>query len=225
MRPCAASRPRHEMAFEVLVEGHAVAKQILDPVARLTRQKLCDFHIDDAGAGADRILGMMLGAVAFGDRRGDAGLRPKARSAFAEPRAGDDGDWKRRQLERGEQPGKAGAHHHDAARPALHSRWELAVRCHRRIRPKLLGLHQWLRLIMRSTAARARLGDRGIDRHLLLEEDEAVEDLRQRDPLHMRAEIAGPHELDVRRLDRDVVAHRAFGRRAAPWRADCPSPI
>ncbi len=161
------------MAFEVLVEGHAVAKQILDPVARLTRQKLCNFHIDDAGAGADRVLGMLLGAVAFGQRRGDAGLRPKARGALAEPRAGDDGDWKRRQLECGEEPGKTGAHHHDAARPALHSRWELAVRCHRRIRPKPTRLTSMVEIDHALDGGARTACDRGIDRHLLLEEDEA----------------------------------------------------
>ena len=64
---------------------------------------------------------------------------------------------------------------------------------------------------MRSTARARPLGDSGIDRDLLLQEDEAIEDLRQRDPLHVRAEIARPHELDVGRFDRDVVAHRAFG--------------
>src|ERR1700704_3804944 len=32
-------------------------------------------------------------------------------------------------------------------------------------------------------------GDRGIDDHLLLEVDEAVENLRQRDALHVRAEV------------------------------------
>jgi hypothetical protein len=67
---------QHEMAFQVLVERHAVAKQILDPVAGLARQQLGDFLVDDTGAGADRILGMMLGAVAFGQRRGDARLGP-----------------------------------------------------------------------------------------------------------------------------------------------------
>src|SRR5262245_6870107 len=54
-------------------------------------------------------------------------------------------------------------------------------------------------------------GVRVIDRDLLLEEDEAFENLRQRDPLHMRAKIARPHEGDVGRLDGDVVAHRTFG--------------
>ena len=67
---------QHEMAFQILVERHAVAKQILDPVAGLARQQLGDFLVDDTGAGADRILGMMLGAVALGQRRGDAGLGP-----------------------------------------------------------------------------------------------------------------------------------------------------
>src|SRR6185437_12123385 len=54
------------------------------------------------------------------------------------------------------------------------------------------------------------IGDGGIDRDLLFEEHEAVENLRQRDALHVRAKIAGPHELDPGRLDRDVIAHRAF---------------
>ena len=54
-------------------------------------------------------------------------------------------------------------------------------------------------------------GDRRIDHDLLLEVDEAVEDLRQRDPLHVRAEIARPHELDVGQLGLHVVGHRALG--------------
>ena len=33
----------------------------------------------------------------------------------------------------------------------------------------------------------------------------------QRDALHVRAEIAGPHEFDIGIFDRDIVAHRAFG--------------
>ena len=39
----------------------------------------------------------------------------------------------------------------------------------------------------------------------------AVQNAVQRDALHVRAEIAGPHEFHVRILDRDIVAHRAFG--------------
>ena len=50
---------------------------------------------------------------------------------------------------------------------------------------------------MRSTARRARVGDGGIDRHLVLHRLERAADLGQGDPLHVRAEIAGPHELDA----------------------------
>ncbi len=35
-------------------------------------------------------------------------------------------------------------------------------------------------------------------------------DIAKRDPLHVRAEIAGPDEFEIGVLDRDVVAHRAF---------------
>ena len=56
----------------------------------------------------------VLGAVALGKRRGDAGLRPEARCAFAEARRRDDGDRQRRELERGEQSGKASTDHDDA---------------------------------------------------------------------------------------------------------------
>ena len=104
-----------EMAFEVLVERHAVAEQILDALARLAREQERDLLIDDAGAGRDRVGGMVLGAVALGQRRGDAGLRPQAGCALAETRGGDHGDRMRRELERGEQPGKPGADHDNAA--------------------------------------------------------------------------------------------------------------
>ena len=70
--------------------------------------------IDDAGAGGDRVGRMVFGAVALGNRGGDAALRPQARRAFAERRGGDDGDRVRRELERGEQAGKAAADHNDA---------------------------------------------------------------------------------------------------------------
>src|SRR5215831_15399190 len=53
-------------------------------------------------------------------------------------------------------------------------------------------------------------GDCRIDHDLLLEVYEAVENLRQRDPLHVRAEIARPHELDVGQFGLHVVGHRAF---------------
>ncbi len=64
---------------------------------------------------------------------------------------------------------------------------------------------------MRSTARRAGARDGRVDRHLVLHRLQRVPDLRQGDLLHVRAEIAGPHELDVGMLDGDVVAHRALG--------------
>src|SRR5882724_9623568 len=49
------------------------------------------------------------------------------------------------------------------------------------------------------------LRDRGVDHDLLLEIDQAVENLRQRDALHVRAEIERPHELDVGQLGLHVI--------------------
>jgi hypothetical protein len=40
---------------------------------------------------------------------------------------------------------------------------------------------------------------------------ERATDLRQRDPLHIRTEIAGPNELDIGMQSGNVVAHRALG--------------
>ena len=100
-----------EMAFEVLVEGDAVAQQVLDALTRLARKQECDLLIDDAGAGRDRVGGVIFRAIALGERRGDAGLRPEARRSFAEARRRDDRDRTRRELERGEESGKPGADH------------------------------------------------------------------------------------------------------------------
>src|SRR4029079_7635340 len=77
-----------EMAFEVLIERHAIAQQVLDAVARLLRQEMCDLLIDDTCAGTDGVGGMRVRAVALGDCRGDARLGPEAPSAFAEPPPG-----------------------------------------------------------------------------------------------------------------------------------------
>ena len=107
-----------EMTFEVLVERHAVAEQILDALARLAREQQRNLLIDDAGAGDDRVGRMVFGAVALGKRGGDAGLRPQARRSFAEVRRRDDGDRVRRELERGEQAGKSSADHDHAGRGA-----------------------------------------------------------------------------------------------------------
>ena len=74
------------MTFEVLVERHAVAEQILDALACLACEQQRNFLIDDSGPGDDRVGRMVFGAVALGKRGGDAALRPQARRAFAEMR-------------------------------------------------------------------------------------------------------------------------------------------
>ncbi len=104
-----------EMALEVLVEGNAIAEQVLDAVAGLACEQRGDALIDDAGAGADGVGGMRRGAVALGQRGGDARLRPHARAALAERRHRDHGDGKRRELERGEEAGEPGPDDDDAA--------------------------------------------------------------------------------------------------------------
>ena len=40
---------------------------------------------------------------------------------------------------------------------------------------------------------------------------QALQNAVQRDALHVRAKIAGPHEFHIRIFHRDIVAHRAFG--------------
>src|SRR5262245_35912896 len=58
----------------------------------------------------------------------------------------------------------------------------------------------------------ARLvGDQRVDHDLLFHVYEAVENLWQRDALHVRAQIARPHELDLRQFRLHVVCHRALG--------------
>ena len=58
----------------------------------------------------------------------------------------------------------------------------------------------------------------GIDRHLVPAGLQRMADVLQRDPLHVRAEIAGPDELDVGVEHRDVVAHRALRQQHDPGR-------
>src|SRR5215469_6495305 len=53
-------------------------------------------------------------------------------------------------------------------------------------------------------------GNCRFDRYLDAHGFQRPQDARQRDPLHVRAEIAGPYELDVRKFDGDVVAHRTL---------------
>src|SRR5215467_11821159 len=55
------------------------------------------------------------------------------------------------------------------------------------------------------------LSDQWIEHDLVLHGEQTVENLWQRDPLHVRAQIARLHELDIRHFDPHVVGHRAFG--------------
>ncbi len=74
----------------------------------------------------------------------------------------------------------------------------------------LLLAAQFFRLIIRSTDRLARSAMVGIDRHLLAKRQQAVQNVRERDALHVRAEIAGPQHFDVRQLGAYIVGHRAF---------------
>ncbi len=85
-------------------------------------------------------------------------------------------------------------------------------------------LRQLFRLIIRSTERRALSAISGSIGDFLAQVDEAVENLRQRDALHVRAEVARPHELDVRQFGLHVVGHRAFGDHHHALRAACCAP-
>ena len=98
-----------ELAFEVAIEGHAVSQEVVDARAGLARQSKRDLLVDDAAADRDRVGGMRFRAVALGDGRGDAALRPGGRSALAKRRRRNHGDRTRRELQRAEQSGKAAA--------------------------------------------------------------------------------------------------------------------
>src|SRR3982751_814588 len=50
-----------------------------------------------------------------------------------------------------------------------------------------------------------------VDGDLVLQPLQTRTDVRKSDPLHGRAQIAGPQDLDVWMLQRDVVRHRALG--------------
>src|SRR5215210_9136227 len=50
-----------------------------------------------------------------------------------------------------------------------------------------------------------------VDGDFVLQPLQRVTDVGKGDPLHVRAQIAGPQEVDVWILQRDVVAHRALG--------------
>ena len=112
---CAASCDDREPAFEVAIERNAVMQQIVDARAGLPRQSKRDGLVDQPGADRDGIGGVRFRAVAFGDCGGDAALRPRRRSAFAERSRGNHGDRARREFQRAEQSGEAAADDDDIA--------------------------------------------------------------------------------------------------------------
>ncbi len=87
-----------ELAFEVAVEWHAVAQQVVNARPGFARQSERDRFIDQARADRDRIGGMGFRTVAVRDRRRDAALRPRRRGALAERGCGNHGNRARRQL-------------------------------------------------------------------------------------------------------------------------------
>src|SRR5579871_458856 len=54
-------------------------------------------------------------------------------------------------------------------------------------------------------------GNFGSDFNGMCHRLQRAQNLLERDPLHVRAQIARPNKFDIRMLDRDVVAHGAFG--------------
>ena len=103
-----------QAAFQILVEGHAIAQKILDALPRFLRHEQRDLFVDDAGAGADRVFGVVFRCVALGERRCQASLGPKAGGAFTEAGGRDHRDRERCKFQRGKQTGQAGPHHDDA---------------------------------------------------------------------------------------------------------------
>jgi hypothetical protein len=142
---------------------------------------------------------MRLGRVAFGQRGGDARLGPKAGRSFAEMRARHHGDGNGRKLERREKPSKSGSHHDQSLVPLCLI--DGVAGCHRGT-PGLRGESRQRLRRSRSTDARP-VGNGGVDRDLL-RGTRATEDLWQGDSLHMRAQIAGPHELTLGASDRTL---------------------
>src|SRR4051812_15603600 len=55
-----------------------------------------------------------------------------------------------------------------------------------------------------------------VDGDFVLQPLQRTTDIRKGDPLYVWAQIAGPDELDVWVLQRDVVAHRALGHEHDP---------
>ena len=118
---------QHEMAFQIAVERHAVAKKIAHAIPRFFRNRPRHVLIDDARTCNDRVVRMRLSRVALADSGRDPALRPHARRAFAERRGSHDRHRQRRELQRREEASQSGADDDDVTRserasPAWQSR-------------------------------------------------------------------------------------------------------
>ncbi len=102
-----------KLAFEVAIEWHAVTQQIVDARAGFACEAQRYRFIDQAGADGDGIGRMRFRAVAFGDRRRNAALRPRRRGALAQRRRGNHGNRTRRQFQCAEQAGETAANDDD----------------------------------------------------------------------------------------------------------------
>lgn len=86
---------QHEVAFQVAVEGNAIAQQIGDARRGLPGNEMGDVGIDDAGTGMDGVGSVVFGRIGLADGGGNTALRPDARGAFAQRCGSDDRDRKR----------------------------------------------------------------------------------------------------------------------------------
>ncbi len=110
-----------KLAFEIAVEGNAVAKQILNARGGFARHHLGDALIDDAGARLQRVLDMGFGRIAFLHGGGDPALRPDGGSALADRRGGHHRDrpWRQLQCAKETREPAADDHHIVDAAPRL----------------------------------------------------------------------------------------------------------
>ena len=163
---------------------------------------------------AARVSAACSAGVVLADGRGDAALRPGRGGALRERRLGEHDH-------RAAAPGAARSESGQAAADDDGSAGQFRADRFHGVPLRIAS--------MRSTARRARRGDGGIDRHLVLHGLERAADLRQGDPLHVRAEVARPHEVEVgierrRRCRSSSIRSAARPGPAARGRHSRPSP-
>ena len=214
MRRLAAQRQR---AVGVAVERRAEGEQIVD-ARRALRARPASTISRIAEAGARRRSCRRHGLCQLSPAPIAAAMPPCAQALepdSAGPRARQHQRGEGRELQRGEQAREARAQNQRAL--GFDDVVDVAAHAHAAFCTGSFTAS------MRSTARLRARGDRRDRRSLrCVIVSSAVQDLRQRDALHVRAEIAGPHEFDIGIFDRDIVAHRAFGdHHHARWAGAC----